>query len=69
MLSQKDDLRAIVNYLREDGNVSLIGLWGRSMGAVTRYTSCLLLILCNYSQVFLCATSLKLCIPRYIQQT
>lgn len=33
---QKDDLRAVVNYLRADGNVSLIGLWGRSMGAVTR---------------------------------
>ncbi|MED6188577.1 hypothetical protein PIB30_087209 [Stylosanthes scabra] len=31
----KDDLKAVVNYLREDGNVSLIGLWGRSMGAVT----------------------------------
>lgn len=35
-LSQKDDLRAVVEYLRTDGNVSLIGLWGRSMGAVTR---------------------------------
>ncbi|KAL1832508.1 uncharacterized protein LOC108221581 [Daucus carota subsp. sativus] len=33
--NEKDDLRAVVNYLREDGNVSLIGLWGRSMGAVT----------------------------------
>jgi len=33
--SQKDDLTAVVNYLRNDGNVSLIGLWGRSMGAVT----------------------------------
>jgi hypothetical protein len=32
---QKDDLTAVVNYLRNDGNVSLIGLWGRSMGAVT----------------------------------
>ncbi|KAJ1405641.1 Serine aminopeptidase, S33 [Sesbania bispinosa] len=31
----KDDLKAVVNYLRDDGNVSLIGLWGRSMGAVT----------------------------------
>ncbi|XP_061347931.1 uncharacterized protein LOC133293376 isoform X3 [Gastrolobium bilobum] len=31
----EDDLRAVVNYLRTDGNVSLIGLWGRSMGAVT----------------------------------
>ncbi|KAK6117280.1 hypothetical protein DH2020_048974 [Rehmannia glutinosa] len=32
---KKDDLRAVVDYLRTDGNVSLIGLWGRSMGAVT----------------------------------
>ena len=34
---QKDDLKAVVDYLRTDGNVSLIGLWGRSMGAVTRF--------------------------------
>ncbi|XP_055818147.1 uncharacterized protein LOC129887184 isoform X1 [Solanum dulcamara] len=33
--NEKDDLRAVVEYLRTDGNVSLIGLWGRSMGAVT----------------------------------
>ncbi|XP_073308059.1 uncharacterized protein [Primulina huaijiensis] len=33
--NEKDDLQAVVKYLREDGNVSLIGLWGRSMGAVT----------------------------------
>ncbi|PIN15495.1 putative alpha/beta hydrolase [Handroanthus impetiginosus] len=33
--NEKDDLRAVVNYLRSDRNVSLIGLWGRSMGAVT----------------------------------
>ncbi|XP_047330055.1 uncharacterized protein LOC124933665 [Impatiens glandulifera] len=33
--NEKDDLAAVVEYLREDGNVSLIGLWGRSMGAVT----------------------------------
>ncbi|KAK8691460.1 hypothetical protein V6N13_074970 [Hibiscus sabdariffa] len=32
---EKDDLKAVVDYLRADGNVSLIGLWGRSMGAVT----------------------------------
>lgn len=36
LILQKDDLRAVVDYLRADGNVSLIGLWGRSMGAVTR---------------------------------
>ncbi|KAL5541706.1 hypothetical protein UlMin_009416 [Ulmus minor] len=33
--NEKDDLRAVVEFLRSDGNVSLIGLWGRSMGAVT----------------------------------
>ncbi|CAK7332971.1 unnamed protein product [Dovyalis caffra] len=33
--NEKDDLMAVVNHLRQDGNVSLIGLWGRSMGAVT----------------------------------
>ncbi|KAI3781381.1 hypothetical protein L2E82_11394 [Cichorium intybus] len=32
---EKQDLRAVVDHLRADGNVSLIGLWGRSMGAVT----------------------------------
>ncbi|KAK4755751.1 hypothetical protein SAY87_009508 [Trapa incisa] len=33
--NEKEDLKAAVNHLRADGNVSLIGLWGRSMGAVT----------------------------------
>ncbi|URD93599.1 alpha/beta hydrolase fold [Musa troglodytarum] len=33
--SEKDDLTAVVDYLRTNGNVSCIGLWGRSMGAVT----------------------------------
>ncbi|XVF38118.1 hypothetical protein REPUB_Repub20aG0070900 [Reevesia pubescens] len=33
--NEKDDLKAVVDYLRADGNVSLIGLWGRSMGSVT----------------------------------
>ncbi|KAI9128841.1 hypothetical protein K1719_000324 [Acacia pycnantha] len=33
--NEKDDLRVVVDYLRANGNVSLIGLWGRSMGAVT----------------------------------
>ncbi|KAF3457228.1 hypothetical protein FNV43_RR01885 [Rhamnella rubrinervis] len=33
--NEKNDLKAVVDYLRKDGNVSLIGLWGRSMGAVT----------------------------------
>jgi len=32
---EKDDLAAVVNYLRNSGTVSSIGLWGQSMGAVT----------------------------------
>ncbi|KAI4317722.1 hypothetical protein L6164_025570 [Bauhinia variegata] len=38
--NEKDDLKAVVDYLRADGNVSLIGLWGRSMGAVTSLMYC-----------------------------
>lgn len=38
--NEKDDLRAVVNYLRTDESVSLIGLWGRSMGAVTSLICC-----------------------------
>lgn len=34
---QTDDLKAVVNHLRTDEQVSCIGLWGRSMGAVTWY--------------------------------
>ena len=32
---EKDDLMAVVEYLRGLDSVSLIGLWGRSMGAAT----------------------------------
>jgi len=32
---ERDDLAACVDYLRKTGKVSAIGLWGRSMGAVT----------------------------------
>lgn len=32
---ERDDVAKIVEYLRENRNVSTIGLWGRSMGAVT----------------------------------
>ncbi|KMT04345.1 hypothetical protein BVRB_8g184190 isoform B [Beta vulgaris subsp. vulgaris] len=32
---EKDDLRVVVAYLRSKDHVSHIGLWGRSMGAVT----------------------------------
>ncbi|KAL2530454.1 Hydrolase domain-containing protein [Forsythia ovata] len=33
--NEKEDLRAVVDFLRADGNISLIGLWGRSVGAVS----------------------------------
>lgn len=32
---ERQDLRVIVEYLRSSGSVSWVGLWGRSMGAVT----------------------------------
>ena len=32
---EKDDLRTVVHHLRASGEVSTIGLWGRSMGAAT----------------------------------
>uniref|UniRef100_A0A0D6QWH6 Serine aminopeptidase S33 domain-containing protein n=1 Tax=Araucaria cunninghamii TaxID=56994 RepID=A0A0D6QWH6_ARACU len=32
---EKDDLKSAVSYLRNMKNISCIGLWGRSMGAVT----------------------------------
>lgn len=32
---EKDDLAAVIAYLKEIGTVSKIGLWGRSMGAAT----------------------------------
>jgi alpha-beta hydrolase superfamily lysophospholipase len=32
---ERDDLNLIVEYLRKERKVSTIGLWGRSMGAVT----------------------------------
>lgn len=32
---QTDDLATVVDHLRVEGTTSLIGLWGRSMGAVT----------------------------------
>ena len=32
---ERDDVACIINHLREHRNVSTIGLWGRSMGAVT----------------------------------
>lgn len=33
--NEKDDLKAVVDHLRTDRRVSCIGLWGRSMGAMT----------------------------------
>ncbi|KAL8088830.1 uncharacterized protein LOC141697078 isoform X1 [Apium graveolens] len=32
---EKDDLKVAVSYLRSNNQISCIGLWGRSMGAVT----------------------------------
>eukprot|EP00262_Sarcandra_glabra_P020578 TRINITY_DN8261_c0_g4_i1.p1 TRINITY_DN8261_c0_g4~~TRINITY_DN8261_c0_g4_i1.p1 ORF type:complete len:199 (+),score=24.35 TRINITY_DN8261_c0_g4_i1:189-785(+) len=32
---EKDDLKTVVSFLRSNKQVSRIGLWGRSMGAVT----------------------------------
>ena len=32
---EREDLNKVVDYLRNSGKVSLIGLWGRSMGAAT----------------------------------
>ena len=32
---EKEDLQCVIDYLRSTNTVSLIGLWGRSMGAVT----------------------------------
>ena len=32
---ERDDVQTVVDYLRGTGNVATIGLWGRSMGAVT----------------------------------
>lgn len=32
---EKDDLKTVIDYLRLTQKVSTIGLWGRSMGAVT----------------------------------
>lgn len=32
---EQDDLSTVIAYLRSTGRVSMIGLWGRSMGAVT----------------------------------
>ena len=32
---EKDDLKAVIEFLREEGQTSSIALWGRSMGAAT----------------------------------
>ena len=32
---ERDDIECVVQYLRNSGKVTCIGLWGRSMGAVT----------------------------------
>ncbi|KAA3490206.1 Alpha/beta-Hydrolases superfamily protein isoform 1 [Gossypium australe] len=35
---ERDDLKIVVSYLRSERQISRIGLWGRSMGAVTRHS-------------------------------
>eukprot|EP01102_Stenamoeba_stenopodia_P012219 TRINITY_DN3830_c0_g1_i1.p1 TRINITY_DN3830_c0_g1~~TRINITY_DN3830_c0_g1_i1.p1 ORF type:complete len:485 (-),score=101.31 TRINITY_DN3830_c0_g1_i1:723-2177(-) len=37
---EKFDVRAIIEYLRKSRNISRIGIWGRSMGAVTALMYC-----------------------------
>ena len=37
---ERDDLETVVAYLRGTGKISTIGLWGRSMGAVTAIMYC-----------------------------
>ena len=32
---EREDLQVLIEYLRKNRRVSTIGLWGRSMGAVT----------------------------------
>jgi len=32
---EKEDLKVVIEHLRKSKKVSTIGLWGRSMGAVT----------------------------------
>jgi dienelactone hydrolase len=32
---ERDTLNTVVNYLRAERHVNTVGLWGRSMGAVT----------------------------------
>uniref|UniRef100_UPI0035C7604D CocE/NonD family hydrolase n=1 Tax=Serratia quinivorans TaxID=137545 RepID=UPI0035C7604D len=32
---EKDDLKSIIEYLYEHKRVSVVGLWGRSMGATS----------------------------------
>lgn len=32
---EREDLQTVITYLRNSGQVSTIGLWGRSMGAIT----------------------------------
>ena len=36
---EKNDVKTVLNYLKESNKVSTIGLWGRSMGAVTAILS------------------------------
>jgi hypothetical protein len=34
-VKEKDDLQSVIDFIYENKRVSTVGLWGRSMGAVT----------------------------------
>lgn len=47
---ERDDLRAVLQYLKDQGRTSKVALWGRSMGAATilmhNYTDCPIPVAC-----------------------
>ena len=68
-INESDDVECVINYLKKTNKVSTIGLWGRSMGAVT----CLLYASRknnNLSAIFLDSPfySLKLLIEELIEK-
>lgn len=58
---QKNDLKVVLSYLRSNEKVSRIGLWGRSMGAVTRLVIIIRSLSLKIVQIFsLCIVLSKL---------
>nr|GMD47201.1 putative alpha/beta hydrolase [Ipomoea batatas] len=49
---EKNDLKVVISYLRDNPKISRIGLWGRSMGAVTWYFTLLASNCCWYFNFF-----------------